>query len=674
MEAFRRACSFLLRSAGPGAPGTPVGAARDFLTLLAGPADDPEAAAARARLEDPGAGRIAAFFARAVAPLLAEVDAAIASDPVLADRFRRLAALLDAGDGSNPPPGLIGEFWQAFCPQAAGVAAGWERMVRELRKRRTVRDLEPCREPLERPAEQVLFAANVLLTIPPGGVPPAASDLPAGIRRELERVAGEEQVFWYDHPVQVGTLPESSEILHGLVGLSEALAFEKARGRAAAGDRLQVALSVSVTHHGLQGLARDYLEEVVRGEARIRDLDLFVFTERDTTRLVEEFLRPAARAFGPTGEDPGDFAGVFGVDGPYARHYNFLKAVAALWQVTRDPGVRATFKIDLDQVFPQERLVREAGGSAFDLLGTPLWGAAGKDADGHPVELGMAAGALVNEADIGRGLFTPDVTLPRGPFAPERWIFASGVPQALSTEAEMMARSGVPGPEGATSCLSRVHVTGGTIGIRVESLRRHRPFTLSCIGRAEDQAFLMSVLHAPGAPLLRYAHVPGLIMRHDKQAFAGDAIRAAAAGKAVGDYERMLLFSHYARALPWPLAQTRAELDPFTGSFILQLPLATALLSLALRALGPAGTAPGKDGVDPAELLEVGARRLGTLTERFAADPDWMRKLYAAERRAWGAYYDILDRVDQGLREGSAEARRLAAVAREIVDSTRVAS
>ena len=66
--------------------------------------------------------------------------------------------------------------------------------------------------------------------------------------------------------------------------------------------------------------------------------------------------------------------------------------------------MRATFKIDLDQVFPQEELLETMGASAFELLCTPLWGAHGRDAQDRSVSLGMIAGALVNELLEGRPL------------------------------------------------------------------------------------------------------------------------------------------------------------------------------------------------------------------------------------------------------------------------------
>ena len=59
-----------------------------------------------------------------------------------------------------------------------------------------------------------------------------------------------------------------------------------------------------------------------------------------------------------------------------------------------DDRIRATFKIDLDQVFPQDELVSETGKSAFEHFKTDLWGAWGVDSSGNHVELGMIAGSF----------------------------------------------------------------------------------------------------------------------------------------------------------------------------------------------------------------------------------------------------------------------------------------
>ena len=106
----------------------------------------------------------------------------------------------------------------------------------------------------------------------------------------------------------------------------------------------------------------------------------------------------------------------------------------------------------------------------------------------------MIAGALVNEADLHRSLFTPDVQFPARPPSPEEHFFFSTLPQALSTEAEMMARYDGSGLDGRRKCIERIHVTGGTNGILIDSWRRHRPFTPTFIGRAEDQAYILSAL------------------------------------------------------------------------------------------------------------------------------------------------------------------------------------
>ena len=676
MEAFRAAVSHLLDRFGS-APSTPAGRlCADFLRALASLPGERDGVEARRRLEaqrtDPERGPAAAFLAAARERVEREVEGALRADASLRERLEHLAGLLGApgNRGDDPEDELVEAFWEVFCPQAAGIRGAWEGSLEGLRERRTIEITRTCEDPIRWPAREILFTSNALLTVPPAGRPLEALDLPESFRNDLEPVLGEAQAFWYDHPVQIGTTPDENEILYGLRGLSRMLAYEKSRGNAAPEERLAVALSVSVTHPGLKGLARSYIESELRRAPGIQALDLHIFTERDTERLVDALFRPAARHMGLDDGVLEALSGVFGVDGAYGRHYNFLKAVSALWRVLVDPGVRATFKIDLDQLFPQEVLVEETGQSAFDLLRTPLWGAQGRDADGRPVSLGMIAGALVNEGDIGRGLFTPDVVLPERAWSPDEWVFCSQVPQALSTAAEMMCRYGEPPLDGTSRCLSRVHVTGGTVGIRVDSLRRHRPFTLSFIGRAEDQAYLVSVLFA-GEPCLRYVHAPGLIMRHDKQAFAGEAIRSAAVGKLAGDYERMLLFSAYADALPWPREASRSALDPFTGTFVLSLPFTTVMLRLALKALTLESGGAGQ-GLDAEGLVRVATARLEPLVARFAREPDWIRLAYERETRAWSAFYEILDRVESLRAEGSAEAQTWIENAASIVSQTKV--
>jgi len=338
--------------------------------------------------------------------------------------------------------------------------------------------------------------------------------------------------------------------------------------------------------------------------------------------------------------------------------------VAAYWQILVDPRIKGTFKIDLDQVFPQEALVAGSGLSAFGHLGSALWGARGRDAEGTAVEFGMIAGALVNEKDIHRGIFTPDVILPDSIPPGESAIFYNRVPMALSTEAEMMLRyrrntaegsgaapcshpSGLP--DGRTTCSQRFHVTGGTNGILVEQLRKYRPFTPSFIGRAEDQAYLMSVLYQEGSALegeacLRYAHQAGLIMRHDKEAFAGPAIEAAKHGRFVGDLARTYLFSRYAEALPWGFERTKSQLDPFTGCFITRRCWSVIVLRLIFTCAQTLRT----EGEGPATaLFDLARERLSAFLDADEGKVPSVGERYQREKAAWNLYYDALDQAEK---------------------------
>jgi hypothetical protein len=434
-------------------------------------------------------------------------------------------------------------------------------------------------------------------------------------------------------------------------------------------------LSASVTHEGLQGLVKEYIEYELKNAHDLPGLKVYLFTEADTARLIHEILIPAARRYIEDIDNPAAMLReIVGVDGKYGRHFSFLKAIAAFWQVFIDPALRATFKIDLDQVFPQEELLKETGESAFQHLMTPLWGADGIDSEGNPAHLGMIAGALVNDRDITSSLFTPDVSYPSPPFTGEDTLFCSKIPQALSTDSEMMARYTDKNIDGNNSCIYRVHVTGGTTGIMIDAMRKYRPFTPTFIGRAEDQAYFLSVLFPSGDfPAIRYVHKDGLIMRHDKESFIPEAIKAAAIGKLVGDYERTLFFSYYTKVLPWDVERIKGIIDPFTGSFVSPLPFNLAYIRLALKAAEFFSTNKERDGRKGLELIETGSKRLrATIHKLSAQDGRALEKCYEREKEAWDLYYDILDKIEYALKRGDSFATELKEKAVKLINDTKV--
>ncbi|MFO7693730.1 MAG: hypothetical protein R6V57_11650 [Vicinamibacterales bacterium] len=607
-------------------------------------------------------GAHATFCLDAVRRVSVELDGRCRQDAAFAAACERAGADLAGGAAGRDAAEMI---WPVLFPEAAGIRGDEVRRVSELRGRRTVAVRQANPLPIRDPAREVLFTSNVLLTTPLADADLSSFD--AGFQDRVACAAAERQVYWYDHPIPVGVSAESNEILYGLRHLDEAVGAERRRSPVAAGP-LTCVLSVSVTHRGLHVVGKPYLEQVLAAAPPLDNLRVFAFTEDDCQAIVRRVLLPAAERRRPSGDAEG-LLSVFGVDGRYGRHYSFLKAIAALWNVLVDPGVRATFKIDLDQVFPQPELVAQTGASAFEHLTTPLWGAVGEDADGELVQLGLIAGALVNHRDIGRGLFTPDVTFPSGVLAPDECVFFSRLPQALSTEAEMMTRY-VPGgvPDGRTACLQRIHVTGGTNGILVDSLRRFRPFTPGFIGRAEDQAYLLSALDAPGGRL-GYLHAAGLIMRHDKERFAQEAMALAKAGKEVGDDVRILLFSAYARALGPGVDGVKAIADPFTGCFVSRLPATVALLRFALRVASL--TAQGRHAA-AAELSRVGVPQLREALEFTGGEPSRLHRAYERERLGWQLFYDSLADIERGLGVHEAWAGSARDAARRIVAGCRV--
>jgi hypothetical protein len=464
----------------------------------------------------------------------------------------------------------------------------------------------------------------------------------------------------------MGVPPENNEILYGLKHLNAAMEFEHQRQPDSV-DKAPCVLSVSVTHQRLQTLGKRYLKQVLADSAPLQRLNIFAFTEADTEALVHHVLLPIVNHGCPE-TNAEELLSVFGVDGRYGRHYSFLKAIAAIWQVLIDPAIQATFKIDLDQVFPQADLVEQTGASALEHLQTPLWGASGIDRWGNPVELGMIAGSLVNQKDIHRGVFTPDVTIPEGDLQPDEYVFFSKLPQAISTEAEMMTRYAADAmPDGTTTCLQRIHVTGGTNGIRVEALRRHQPFTPSFIGRAEDQAYILSALHHPQK--LAYAHASGLIMRHDKEGFAQEAIAMAKVGKQIGDYVRILMFSAYAKALPLPTRDIKTITQPFTGGFIAQLPVTVALLRFTLKVASLFQSGKTDEAM---EFITTGLPQLQAALEFTQGNPNQLQRAYEQERKGWQLFYRALDAVEAGLKHQETWALEVQAVAQKIVANCQV--
>lgn len=610
-----------------------------------------------------GSDPVAAFYRAGLRALRGELDGLAAHDIEVAGRLDELAAFLD---GSAPTSRDLAErLWSVFFPEGTGILGRETERAEELRRKRTAQVTETNQTPLVDPARQVLFTVNALMALPPDGIPVDELEVAEEVGAGLAIAAEQPQEFWYDHPIQIGVEPEASELLYGLRGLDRSAAFEKARGSMHADARLRVVMSVSVTHEGIYQVVRRYIDDELRCRAALEHIEVYAFTEDVTRRLVEEVLAPAARRL--LDRDEGGLLEVFGVSGRYGRHHSFLRAVAPFWRVAVDQNVAATFKFDLDQTWPQELLVAQTDGSFLEHFRNPLWGGKGVDSEGRALDFGAMAGFLVNESDIEQSLFTPDVPYPTGPLAPDEYVFHSRLTQALATAGETSTRYGPPGPDGRTTALERVLVHGGTAAVSVEALCRYRPFTPSFIGRAEDQAFLLSA-YGEGDPRLAYVHNHDLVQRHDKKGFASGAIEAARIGTLVGDYTRILLFSKWVDAMDDGAAR-KAAFDPFTGCFMSRIPITVTLLRFALKA---AALFESGQHTDAVEFMSMGSQRIGQVLQFVEGEPSELEQVVQAERQSWNLYYDTLDALATRAATGDATAGDLIEKARAIMLGCRV--
>ena len=625
--------------------------------------ESPRAKRFLTRMKDsPEWTEIATFYLNGIRLVHREIEGMCTNDQDFSHRLKTLSKWMSQNKNLSETQETTEKIWSVFFPEANDILTNKRERVKALRAKRTVTITKLNATPIIDPAQQILFTSNVLLTIPSKSESPNDLSLSNNFKQKLYNIMSEPQVFSYDHPVRIGVDPMKTEVLYGLRGLETAFEFERDRGTMSCDAKPICVLSVSVTHRGIRNIAKRYLEELFFHSESLKNIDVYVFTEIDTQRIVDEILAPGAMHY-LQHNDAKELLSVFGVDGEYGRHYSFLKAVAAFWSIFIQPDVKATFKIDLDQVFPQKELVEQTGNSVFEHFKTPLWGAYCMDSNGQLLELGMIAGSLVNQQDIGKSLFTPDVPFPNFTLSPDEYIFFSTLPQALSTEAEMMTRYTTNKLNGKKTCIQRIHVTGGTNGILIDSLCRYRPFTPSFIGRAEDQAYILSMIANPGTKL-GYVHKDGLIMRHDKDVCAQEGIQSAYISKIVGDYIRILYFSAYAKALTNDVAKLKDTIDPFTGCFISKIPASVTYLRFGLKAASFFASGEEDYGL---EFIKMGTKRITNALDFVHSENSMLKQHYERERLGWNLYYDTLSAVQDALKNGNSFALELRKKAESII-------
>ncbi len=273
--------------------------------------------------------KIAQFYLSAVDRIRHEIEETAGKDPDLADRLKSLSHFLEKEDQGDKASQTTENIWKLFFPEGVGLAASPEDAIDRLRQKRAVTITHANPQPILDPAAEILFSSNVLLTLPPASLNLDHLPFSDNLKQKLQRASREPQLYWYDHPIHIGVQPPNNELLYGLRGLEEAVKFECQHGSTAKDARMTCILSVSVTHQGLHQIARPYIEEELRRADFLKHIDVYVFTEDDTHRIINDVLVAAARQFLKI-TDAVDELAMFGVDGEYGRHYSFLKAIVRL--------------------------------------------------------------------------------------------------------------------------------------------------------------------------------------------------------------------------------------------------------------------------------------------------------------------------------------------------------
>ena len=329
-----------------------------FLIVLAGQ-NHPTFSDAKEYLEemenDPLWSKLVCFYKDGLGRILDEFHGFCLKESFGWEKVQQLREAIKENKKKPPLSGeLQDKLWRVFHPEASGILNNEASQRVNLRERRKVNITNLNSKPIRNVPEEVLFTANTLITIPSHHKGIHALPIDQELKKRLQMICREKQKFWDGHPMKIGVEEGKNEILYGLGSLANTLRYEKKIGNVDHDAELScVLVCFTVTHQGLQGIIKEYIKGEIKKVHNLSRLQIFLFTESDTNRLVREVLLPAACKYFKDSDKPAALLKeIIGVDGRYGRHYSFLKAIAAFWHVFIDRRKRATFKIDLDQAFP----------------------------------------------------------------------------------------------------------------------------------------------------------------------------------------------------------------------------------------------------------------------------------------------------------------------------------
>jgi hypothetical protein len=468
-------------------------------------------------------------------------------------------------------------------------------------------DVEKTNQPIT--CNQVVIQLNALYTLPES-IPPGPHEVKAAeIHKILKKSCS--KIADYDHPVPVFSPDKEHELILCLRELDTDIAFEKSIGSFDRETRLPVVVSISVTHDNLDKPAQHWIMRRIR-QNRFQHLKVLLLSESTLKIIKNDLLK---RNFE-----------VFSVQGKYARHFNALKYMQLLLE--KAYGIRAGFKLDTDEGVRSEDLFHATGKSWFQTLCHEYWGGWAQDWRGKKVYLGENIGEYVNSSDIDtlgfkRALREPDVKPPNTHISPDIFFNKAFAHSRATTLYNRFDR--------LEDFISHTVVKGGGFGIDNTGLRRFSPFTLSCVGRAEDQEFYFYGLSRG----LRGIFHPDLRIAHYKERFAS-AESKTEVHRFVGDMYRLVLFSHLAELLA-----VKDDIDPMPGIFAGGLAFCQAFFNMVYRAY--AYSARG-DRENADFIISHGLNEIEELHRSIQQGA--IRRMLADEERQWRDFIALSEKID----------------------------
>ena len=186
-----------------------------FLILLAGELH-PEFSQAQALLNMLAASHKwedwARFYLTGTQLITTELEQRCQQDPELKLKFQEVETFLT--ENPTEENAIAEKIWSVLFPESVGIRGHEDACTSALREKRTLTISEFNLDPIQHPAKQILFTANVLLTTPLATAD--LSEYDQDFKTQLYEASQEPQRFWYDHPIPIGVSAESNEILYGL--------------------------------------------------------------------------------------------------------------------------------------------------------------------------------------------------------------------------------------------------------------------------------------------------------------------------------------------------------------------------------------------------------------------------------------------------------------------------